>query len=69
MSGEALHRRWIADHGGPQACPYCKSQDTVRTAAFGPFHMTEPYMCRSCGSPFSRIRWRSPDAAQGPADE
>jgi DNA-directed RNA polymerase subunit RPC12/RpoP len=55
----ALHRKWIVENGAPVACPYCGSSRTERSAAFGPFHMTEPYVCRECGSPFSRIRWRA----------
>jgi hypothetical protein len=49
---------WIRDRGTPQPCPYCESTDTRREAVFGPFHMSETYFCRSCGSPFSRIKWR-----------
>lgn len=60
MNRESLHRRWIVENADPAKCPYCGSGDTERSAAFGPFHMTEPYMCRACGSPFSRIRWRAP---------
>lgn len=70
MSRERLHREWIAAHGAPEPCPYCGSARTERAGAFGAFHMTEPYLCRSCGSPFHRIRWRGPaeprrDAAGG----
>ncbi|HMB69198.1 MAG TPA: hypothetical protein VKU85_07790 [bacterium] len=61
MNREERHREWIAEHGAPEPCPYCGSERTERAGAFGAFHMTEPYLCKSCGSPFHRIRWREPD--------
>ncbi|MGQ0721331.1 MAG: PaaD-like zinc ribbon domain-containing protein [Candidatus Eiseniibacteriota bacterium] len=66
MNREALHRRWIAERGARGPCPYCGSLDTERFGAFGAFHMTEPYICRTCGSPFHRIRWRSPSEVENP---
>jgi transposase-like protein len=60
MSREAAHRRWLVEQAAKESCPYCGSAETERAGAFGAFHMTEPYLCRSCGSPFSRIRWRQP---------
>jgi hypothetical protein len=62
----AARRKEIASGGELELCPYCASTRTERTAAFGPFHMTEPYVCLECHSPFSRIRWR--DARHGPSE-
>jgi hypothetical protein len=59
-------RESIAARGRALPCPYCGSHDTERTAEFGPFHMTEQYHCRSCKSPFSRMRWEE-TAAEAPA--
>lgn len=53
----ARRRTSIAARGCPLPCPYCKSENTERTAEFGPFHMTEQYHCLDCKSPFSRMRW------------
>jgi DNA-directed RNA polymerase subunit RPC12/RpoP len=58
MSTESLRRRWTAEHGTAVRCPYCDSEQTERSAVFGPFHMSETYSCRDCHSPFSRIKWR-----------
>lgn len=70
MNRDSPHRRWIVENAEPAQCPYCGSGHTERSAAFGPFHMTEPYFCRVCGSPFSRIRWRAPGRADaGPHGE
>ena len=60
MSREARHRDWIKQHAKPAECPYCGSHSTERCGAFGAFHMTEPYICQDCGSPFNRIRWQGP---------
>jgi DNA-directed RNA polymerase subunit RPC12/RpoP len=57
MSDTGFRRKWIAAHGRPTACPYCGSDATERSAEFGPFHMSETYVCRTCHSPFSRIKW------------
>jgi hypothetical protein len=62
VNREALHRQWIVEHG--HRGPYCSSLDTERCGAFGAFHMTEPYICRTCGSPFHRIRWQSPSEVE-----
>jgi DNA-directed RNA polymerase subunit RPC12/RpoP len=56
-------REWLASRGEPMDCPYCGSAKTERAAMFGPFHMSETYVCRACGSPFSRIKWNG----DGPA--
>ena len=53
-------RDQVAARGLPVPCPYCASHETERAAAFGAFHMSETYFCRSCGSPFSRIKWEEP---------
>ncbi len=55
---ESARAAWLRSGGTPQECPYCGSTDTRREAVFGPFHMSETYFCRGCGSPFSRIKWR-----------
>jgi DNA-directed RNA polymerase subunit RPC12/RpoP len=57
MSIAGHRRRWSAENGPPKPCPYCGSSDTERSAVFGPFHMSEAYVCRACHSPFSRIKW------------
>lgn len=59
------NRRWISATGKATECPYCGSLDTVRSAAFGPFHMTESYSCRSCKSPFSRLKHDGTDSPGG----
>jgi DNA-directed RNA polymerase subunit RPC12/RpoP len=58
-------REWIASRGQPMDCPYCGSPHTERAAVFGPFHMSETYLCRKCGSPFSRIKWGADDDPEG----
>jgi len=63
MGTSSERRRWITEHGRATACPHCGSANTERGAEFGPFHMSETYVCRACGSPFSRIKW----SGDGPA--
>ena len=53
-----LRRELLAREAAPVACPYCGAPETERAAVFGPFHMSETYFCRKCGSPFSRIKWQ-----------
>lgn len=53
-------RELVAARGRPTPCPYCGSEETERAASFGSFHMSETYLCRSCRSPFSRIKWEDP---------
>jgi len=64
-----LRREWIAEHGEAHACPYCGSARTERAAEFGPFHMSESFVCLDCRSPFSRIKWRTdaPDRGAPPS--
>ena len=57
-------RNLLAAGGRPVPCPYCGSAKTERAATFGPFHMSESYFCRKCGSPFSRIKWEDPSQAR-----
>ena len=57
-------RDLLAAGGRPVPCPYCASAKTERAATFGPFHMSESYFCRECGSPFSRIKWEDPSPAR-----
>ena len=70
-SSRASSREWIAARGAQKACPYCGSAHTERAAMFGPFHMLETYVCRDCGSPFSRIKWvdGGDDAPEGKLNE
>ena len=65
MSTESARRRWTADTAPPVKCPYCASERTERSAAFGAFHMSESYSCLDCHSPFSRIKWH-PEPEGGP---
>jgi hypothetical protein len=60
MSTGSLRRAWTAAGAAPVRCPWCASSRTERSAAFGPFHMSESWMCLDCRSPFSRIKWRPP---------
>lgn len=53
-------RKRLSEGAPPASCPYCGSARTERAATFGPFHMSESYFCRACGSPFSRIKWEDP---------
>lgn len=46
------------DAGDVVACPWCAAADVEQLSAFGPMHMTEQWYCRSCRSPFERIRLR-----------
>jgi hypothetical protein len=39
-------------------CPWCGLRDTERIADWGPSLLTEQFICRSCHSPFERIRRR-----------
>ncbi|MGH2569767.1 MAG: hypothetical protein ACRDGR_00990 [bacterium] len=61
MSTGSLRRTWTAAGTEPVRCPWCASSRTERTAAFGPFHMSEGWTCLDCRSPFSRLRWRPPE--------
>jgi len=65
MGAPGSSREWLASRGAPMDCPYCGSAETERAAMFGPFHMSETYVCRACGSPFSRIKWNG--EGEGPA--
>ena len=69
MSDTGRRRDWIAGRGTAIACPYCGSEKTERSAEFGPFHMSESYVCRGCLSPFSRIKWGDPVPAPGSPGE
>jgi 1,2-phenylacetyl-CoA epoxidase catalytic subunit len=40
------------------ACPWCTSAEVERLGEFGSGLMTEQWICRSCKSPFERIRKR-----------
>jgi ring-1,2-phenylacetyl-CoA epoxidase subunit PaaD len=60
---ERERRELLAAGGRPVPCPYCGSAETERAASFGPFHMSETYFCRTCRSPFSRIKWEDPSRA------
>lgn len=42
--------------GDAPRCPWCGSEDVERVAAFGSHLMSESYICRTCHSPFERIR-------------
>jgi ring-1,2-phenylacetyl-CoA epoxidase subunit PaaD len=59
-------RNWIAEHGTDVPCPYCSSTHTERSAEFGPFHMSEAFVCLDCRSPFSRIKWRAAEPTVPP---
>ncbi len=39
-------------------CPWCASADVERLSVYGPMHMTEQWACRTCHSPFERVRHR-----------
>jgi hypothetical protein len=68
MSAASARRRWIAGHGVAKPCPWCGSSATERSAEFGPFHMSETYVCLACKSPFSRIKWGDPVEPENPRE-
>lgn len=63
LTVHAERRQRLAEGAPPVPCPYCGSARTERAATFGPFHMSESYVCRDCSSPFSRIKWEDPSRA------
>jgi transposase-like protein len=40
------------------ACPHCGGEDTERVALFGTTLLLEQFWCRTCRSPFERVRGR-----------
>jgi DNA-directed RNA polymerase subunit RPC12/RpoP len=58
------------------ACPYCGSRDTGLMSPFGQQLLTAQYYCRTCLTPFERVKGRDvladaaeqdrPEAGQGP---
>lgn len=42
-----------------RACPWCGSRETERIGEWGPQLLTEQWICRSCRTPFERIRRES----------
>lgn len=59
---EKARYEWLARKGKPTPCPYCGSEETERYGIFGEFHIAEPYICKVCHSPFSRIKWETAPA-------
>lgn len=55
--------KWLARTGKPVPCPHCGSGQTERFGVFGPFHISEPYICKECHSPFQRVKWEPPAPA------
>lgn len=41
-----------------RACPWCDSPDVEKVGSYATLLMTEQWFCRSCASPFERIRHR-----------
>jgi hypothetical protein len=39
-----------------RTCPWCGSRDTERIGEWGPQLLTEQWTCRSCRTPYERIR-------------
>ena len=40
-------------------CPFCGGNETELMSLFGSHASLSTYWCRSCGSPFETLRWRS----------
>jgi len=39
------------------ACPFCEGTDTELMNAFGSHASVSTYWCRTCRSPFERMKW------------
>jgi transposase-like protein len=39
------------------ACPFCESTDVEQVSRFGMEISKQAYMCRSCRSPFERLKY------------
>lgn len=42
---------------GAPACPFCDGRDTELMNAFGSHASVATYWCRTCRSPFERMKW------------
>lgn len=51
-----VHNRKEAPKGPP--CVHCGSTDTEQLSQFGPTLLLAQFYCRSCHSPFERVRLR-----------
>lgn len=46
----------MSDSASEIACPYCGSSDTELMSLFGQQLLTVQYYCRSCHTPFERVK-------------